>query len=130
MQSRGASDLPYWPSQNMYVYKEVWVHSTSRWLWLMEDLLAPKPLPVSGFDVTSTTAKKGTVTIRAVVRDSTVHSLTLRAENLKVERATRTVPQRRMPVTIEWKVRLQDAGAPWAAVIHANGDLRHRLEVK
>jgi len=39
MQSRGETDLPYWPSQNMYVYKEVWVHSTSRWLWLMADLL-------------------------------------------------------------------------------------------
>ena len=41
MQSRGDSDLPYWPAQNMYVYKEVWVHSTSRWLWLMEDLIGP-----------------------------------------------------------------------------------------
>ncbi|HEX6133855.1 MAG TPA: glycoside hydrolase family 9 protein [Longimicrobiales bacterium] len=40
MQSRGVTDLPYWPSQNMYVYKEVWVHSTSRWIWLMADLLA------------------------------------------------------------------------------------------
>ena len=38
MQSRGVSDLPYWPAQNMYVYKEVWIHSTSRWLWLMADL--------------------------------------------------------------------------------------------
>jgi len=41
MQSRGVSDLPYWPSQNTYVYKEVWVHSTSRWLWLMADLIPP-----------------------------------------------------------------------------------------
>jgi len=39
MQSRGVTDLPYWPSQNMYVYKEVWVHPVSRWLWLMEDLI-------------------------------------------------------------------------------------------
>lgn len=39
MQSRGVTDLPYWPAQNTYVYKEVWVHSTSRWLWLMADLL-------------------------------------------------------------------------------------------
>jgi len=39
MQSRGVTDVPYWPSQNMYVYKEVWVHSASRWLWLMADLL-------------------------------------------------------------------------------------------
>jgi hypothetical protein len=39
MQSRGVTDLPYWPSQNTYVYKEVWVHSASRWLWLMADLV-------------------------------------------------------------------------------------------
>ena len=39
MQSRGVTDVPYWPSQNMYVYKEVWVHSASRWLWLMADLV-------------------------------------------------------------------------------------------
>ena len=39
MQSRGDTDLPYWPSQNMYVYKEVWVHPVSRWFWLMADLL-------------------------------------------------------------------------------------------
>jgi hypothetical protein len=43
MQSRGDSDLPYWPSQNMYVYKEVWVHSTSRWLWLMADFVNAGP---------------------------------------------------------------------------------------
>ena len=39
MQSRGVTDLPYWPTQNTYVYKEVWVHPVSRWLWLMADLL-------------------------------------------------------------------------------------------
>ncbi|MEP6730301.1 MAG: glycoside hydrolase family 9 protein, partial [bacterium] len=39
MQSRGDTDLPYWPSQNTFVYKEVWVHPSSRWLWLMGDLL-------------------------------------------------------------------------------------------
>ncbi|HVE35544.1 MAG TPA: glycoside hydrolase family 9 protein, partial [Gemmatimonadaceae bacterium] len=39
MQSRGTTDLPYWPGQNMYVYKEVWVHPASRWLWLMADLV-------------------------------------------------------------------------------------------
>jgi hypothetical protein len=43
MQSRGDSDLPYWPAQNMYVYKEVWVHPVSRWLWLMADLIGDRP---------------------------------------------------------------------------------------
>ena len=44
MQSRGFTDLPYWPVQNMYVYKEVWVHSTARWLWLMADVVSSPPL--------------------------------------------------------------------------------------
>src|ERR1035437_2871325 len=41
METRGSNDAPYWPSQNCYVYKEVWVHSTGRWLWLMQDLAGP-----------------------------------------------------------------------------------------
>jgi hypothetical protein len=44
MQSWRDTDLPYWSGQNMYVYKEVWVHSTSRWIWIMEELLgSPHP---------------------------------------------------------------------------------------
>jgi hypothetical protein len=39
MQSWRDTDLPFWSGQNMYVYKEVWVHSTSRWLWIMEELV-------------------------------------------------------------------------------------------
>jgi hypothetical protein len=31
-------DVPYWPPDNCYNYKEVWVHPSSRWLWLMCDL--------------------------------------------------------------------------------------------
>jgi len=38
MMTRGNSDLPYWPAQNSYVYKEVWVHPSARWLWMLEDL--------------------------------------------------------------------------------------------
>ena len=38
MLTRGNRDVPYWPAQNCYVYKEVWVHSSARWLWLMQDL--------------------------------------------------------------------------------------------
>ncbi len=41
METRGNSDAPYWPSQNCYVYKEVWVHPAGRWFWLMEDLAGP-----------------------------------------------------------------------------------------
>ena len=31
-------DVPYWPFNNCYNYKEVWVQPSARWLWLMSDL--------------------------------------------------------------------------------------------
>ena len=39
IQSRGTTDLPYWPTNNMYVWKEVWMHPSARWLWILADLV-------------------------------------------------------------------------------------------
>ena len=39
IQNRGATDLPYWPTNNMYVWKEVWMHPSARWLWILADLV-------------------------------------------------------------------------------------------
>jgi hypothetical protein len=41
IQSRGDSDVPYWPAQNTWTYKEVWVHPVGRWLAVMRDLAGP-----------------------------------------------------------------------------------------
>ena len=41
IQSRGDSDVPYWPVQNTWTYKEVWVHPVGRWIALMRDLAGP-----------------------------------------------------------------------------------------
>ena len=41
IETSGRNDAPYWPVQNCYNYKEVWVHPSSRWLSLMEDLYFP-----------------------------------------------------------------------------------------
>ena len=35
------SDVPYWPVQSTWTYKEVWVHPVTRWIWLMRDLAGP-----------------------------------------------------------------------------------------
>lgn len=45
MMTRGNRDAPYWPPQNSYVYKEVWVHPSARWLWILEDVLAMRGDP-------------------------------------------------------------------------------------
>jgi glycosyl hydrolase family 9/cellulase-like Ig domain-containing protein len=132
MQSRGVTDVPYWPSQNMYVYKEVWVHPTSRWLWLMEDLIRGTPTPSASprFVVSATPGARDQVTIRAVARDAGRHTFTLRAENLVVDRPTRTVTGRAgRPVAIEWKARRTVRDAPWVAVVIPDGDVSRRREV-
>lgn len=41
IQSRGESDVPYWPVQSTWTYKEIWVYPAARWLWLMRDLAGP-----------------------------------------------------------------------------------------
>ena len=41
IQTRGDNDVPYWPVQNTWTYKEVWVHPVARWIWLMTDVSGP-----------------------------------------------------------------------------------------
>jgi hypothetical protein len=135
MQSRGVTDLPYWPSQNTYVYKEVWLHSASRWLWLMADLLrdaAPRPpAREPAFTVTATTDSKRRLTIRLTASGEGRHTFAIRAENLDIGRPSRTVMLRPgRPVTVEWKARPESADAPWVAVVVPDGDVSRRREVR
>ena len=130
MQSRGDTDLPYWPTQNMFVYKEVWVHPSARWLWLMADLLeSPKPAP-SGFVVTSTTAATGQVTLRLTTQTSSARSFELRSDGLVVG-GSPTVTRRAVngAFTFEWKARVSDPRVPWVAVVIPDGDVSRRYEI-
>lgn len=38
IQTRGDNDLPYWQPAVLYNFKEVWVHVSSRWLYLLESM--------------------------------------------------------------------------------------------
>ena len=38
IQTCGDSDVPYWPVQSTWTYKEVWTHPVTQWIWLMCDL--------------------------------------------------------------------------------------------
>jgi hypothetical protein len=132
MQSRDTTDLPYWPSQNMYVYKEVWVHPSSRWLWLMSDLLGG-PVPsheCSWGDVSVTSRANGRMTIRVTVKDPAIRTLTIRSANLAVTQPTRRVSRRgRASATVEWTARRNDSDTPSMAVVVPDGDVTRLLEV-
>jgi hypothetical protein len=41
IETKGADDVPYWPTQNCWTYKEVWTQPVGEWIWLMQDLSGP-----------------------------------------------------------------------------------------
>ena len=134
MQSRGTTDLPYWPSQNTYVYKEVWVHSSSRWLWLMEDLLpaasAGDAATHTSIALTSTTTADGTITMRLTAIGTGIHRYALRTDNLRGTSATQTVTLRAgVPATIAWTAKRVRGDAPWTAVVIEDDNASRRREL-
>jgi hypothetical protein len=41
IETRGNADVPYWPNQICWTYKEVWTQPAGEWIWLMRDLNGP-----------------------------------------------------------------------------------------
>jgi hypothetical protein len=132
MQSRGDTDLPYWPSQNTYVFKEVWVHPSARWLWLMADLVAPpdhRAASAPRFSVTTRRTSRGEVRIRVIARGTGRHTFALRTDNLRTLEPSRRVSLRAGTDTVlEWTGRVVSDAAPWVAVVVADGDVQHARE--
>jgi hypothetical protein len=126
MQSRGTTDLPYWPSQNMYVYKEVWVHPSARWLSLMADL-AGDAHPVDrrlDYQVSQIANGDGSLTIRVTARGVGRHTFAVRADNLVVDGTPKTVTlQQTRSMSIEWTARARSTDAAWVAVVIPDGDV-------
>ncbi len=98
----------------------------------MDDLLRGTPTRAEPehLDVTATPASADRVTIRVVVRDPRVRTLTVRAENLVVDRPTRSVKGGAgRPVTVEWTARRSIRDAAWVALVIPDGALSRRREV-
>jgi hypothetical protein len=41
IETKGDADVPYWPDQICWTYKEVWTQPAGEWIWLMRDLAGP-----------------------------------------------------------------------------------------
>lgn len=39
IKTKGNLDVPYWPTRDNAVYKEIWGHTTGKYLWVLADLL-------------------------------------------------------------------------------------------
>jgi hypothetical protein len=103
MMSRENADAPYWPATNTYVFKEVWVHPSARWLATMAETIGASPAVVP-FTVSRKVEGSAEFTIAAKGRGKPE----IRTENLAV---VARVNER------TWRVRVQSEDAPWFAVV-------------
>jgi hypothetical protein len=118
MMTRENADSPYWPETNTYVFKEVWVHPSARWLGALAELTNATRAGTAPFTLSKKVEANGEITITAEARGP--HRFSIRTENLEVTAAAdgRT-----------WRGRVRSADAPWFAVVVADGDARMRREV-
>jgi hypothetical protein len=136
VQTRENLDLPYWPASNCYNWKEVWVHPSSRWLYVLSDLLdpalgeTPEVPGLTRFEVRLQRVRGNTVRIEARVRGEGMHQLTLRAHNLVVDQPDQQVDLGRGRTRrVTWTARVEATREPWVAVVIPNGHLEARQEV-
>jgi hypothetical protein len=104
------------------------VHPSARWLAILEDVMAPPRPEPFGFSV-SQNRVDGEVTITVEAAGRGRHTFAIRADNLTVEGGAREVQLSGEPSRVTWKARAKDAGAPWVAVVIADGNVAHRRDV-
>jgi hypothetical protein len=139
IQTKGESDVPYWPVQNNWTYKEVWVHPVSQWIGIMREIesqstLLETDLQKNGqydIKVTGTTSQKGDVTITATVQGEGNHTFIIRCSNLVIKGPEKKVTlQKGKNVTFRWQGKTEHADEPWVALIFPDGNLEMKKEIK
>jgi hypothetical protein len=126
MMTRGNSDVPYWPATNTFVFKEVWVHSSARWLSIMEDLVHTPKKAAMEFTLSRKTVAEGEILITVEAKGMGKHLFSVRAQNLALERAHQEMV---LPGSFTFKARVQAKDEPWVAVVIADDDLSQRRDV-
>jgi hypothetical protein len=131
MQSHGVRDVPYWPAQNMYVYKEVWVHPNARWIWLMADIGGSGIHAIhargdsAGIALSAERSGDEEVIVRLVRRPGSAADIELLPHNL-------TLPSRRAALSegaTELRARITNPREPWVLVAASRSDPRRRVDV-
>ncbi|HYP08123.1 MAG TPA: glycoside hydrolase family 9 protein [Bryobacteraceae bacterium] len=110
MMTRDDSDAPYWPATNAFVFKEVWVHPSVRWLEVQEDLTHPT---TPTFDLEMRRDADGSILITAQSQQPGLRTYAIRTTNLTVEAS---------PAANTWRARAQDPSRPWVAAVIADGN--------
>jgi hypothetical protein len=135
IQTRGDNDVPYWPVQSTWTYKEVWVHPVSQWIGLMRDISLPvvkesKGAGTISFEVSKRKSSKNDIIITAAIEGTGSHEFSIRVSNMIIRDSSKHINLNPEGKTIlEWHGRLKAPDEPWIAVIIADNDLAHHKEL-
>jgi hypothetical protein len=135
IQTRGESDVPYWPVQSTWTYKEIWVYPAARWLGLMRDLDGPavkerQAGAAVNFEISGTMSDTGETVIKLTVRGSGRHRFAIRSDNLTLSDSVKELSlESGREGTLEWRGRIVSRDTPWVAVVYPDDDLSRRKEV-
>jgi hypothetical protein len=124
IQTHFEGDAPYWPADNCYNFKEVWVHPSSRWLWLMCDLYETDAPTDTSLHVTGRTSPEGEVTLTCTARMPGRPHVAVRTWNLR-DLSLREKSAR----TRIYQGQMKDKRRPWVAVVLPNGDVGESRDV-
>jgi hypothetical protein len=138
IQTKGESDVPYWPVQNTWTYKEVWVHPVGQWIGIMRELVSlperfekdsksDKPFDIK---LTGSTSAKGDVVITATIEGNGSHSFKVRSSNLAIKDTEKKVTlQQGKKTVLKWQLKTLHADEPWVALVVPDDDMANRREV-
>jgi Glycosyl hydrolase family 9/Cellulase N-terminal ig-like domain len=135
IQTRAESDIPYWPVQSTWTYKEVWVHPVSQWIGIVRDInstaVARRKADNSfNFEVSEVSTSKGEVTITARVQGSGSHNFLIRTSNLKIKDPAKLINLKSgKNTTLVWYAKTEFVDESWVAVIIADNDLVNHKEL-
>jgi hypothetical protein len=131
IQTHFERDVPYWPADNCYNYKEVWVHPSARWLWLMCDLFDSKIERPAEVSASQTTSEDGSISIQIKLPERARVDLAIRHWNLDPDQTKQALKDAlaKGGQILTLKTKIVDGKKPWVLVILPGGRFEERIEV-
>jgi hypothetical protein len=136
IQTRADSDVPYWPVQSTWTYKEVWTHPVGQWIGIMSNVeeLATGPgnpdMKDYTYEVSKASSGKNGVVISIRIQGTGNHQFSVRTSNLTVKSPVKQINLKPgKAVILKWYGKIDNADESWVGVIVPDNDLTNRKEL-
>ncbi|MEN8116712.1 MAG: glycoside hydrolase family 9 protein [Bacteroidota bacterium] len=133
IQTHGNSDLPNWPAAACYNYKEIWSHTTARYLWLISDFIKSEKQTEDNnieFSVSTKQLGKGKYKVTVSAEGEGDAEFELRTWNLEVKQSVEKVQlEKGETKNISWTVKRISSNQDIVAVVTINGKSMAMKEV-